>query len=167
MERGSELMRAAFASEIIAMASEDQEARQKGDGTKAVEIDKQNTEKLKSIIEQIGWPTKSKVGAEAAHAAWLIAQHANLDLEFQERCLALMKAKEPEEVAAEDLAYLEDRVLVAQGKPQIYGTQWITTKEGAESLAPIESMEQAEELRKNIGMRSLAEELADTNDEWK
>ena len=35
-----------------------------------------------------------------------------------------------------DLAYLTDRVLVAQGEPQVYGTQWGTNAAGEWEPAP-------------------------------
>jgi hypothetical protein len=37
-----------------------------------------------------GWPTGSLVGAEAARRAWLVAQHADRQLDLQRRALTLM-----------------------------------------------------------------------------
>src|SRR3989338_703283 len=54
-------------------------------------VDMKNTEKLKKIINKYGWPGKSLVGEKAADAAWLIAQHADHDVKFQEKCLCLIK----------------------------------------------------------------------------
>jgi hypothetical protein len=46
------------------------------------------------------------------------------DLEFQRKCLALMQeAFSVGEVRPRDYAYLTDRVLTHEGKPQMYGTQ--------------------------------------------
>ena len=50
-------------------------------------IDKQHTEKLKEIINKIGYPTISKVGKSWSLYAWLLSQHADHDLEFQKKCL--------------------------------------------------------------------------------
>ncbi|MCZ6835288.1 MAG: hypothetical protein O7G85_05885, partial [Planctomycetota bacterium] len=50
---------------------------------------------------------------------------ADLDPDFQERCLPILKAAaEKGEVRPGDVAYLEDRVRVAQKRPQLYGTQY-------------------------------------------
>ncbi len=52
-----------------------------------------------------------------------LVQHADKDGKFQKRCLELMKSAGKGEVAPVDIAYLTDRVLIAEGKPQRYGTQ--------------------------------------------
>ena len=69
-----------------------------------------NAKKLQGIIAEIGWPTISKVGIEAASAAWLIAQHSDFDKEFQMKCLELMKAESASEVPATYIAELESRL---------------------------------------------------------
>jgi hypothetical protein len=86
-------------------------------------LDERNTERLKSIVALCGWPTRRAVGEPAATAAWLIVQHSP-DLDFQKRCLTLMRhAATQGQAAMRNVAYLEDRVLVREGKPQTYGTQ--------------------------------------------
>jgi hypothetical protein len=87
-------------------------------------LDKKHTVRLKSIIEKCDWPIVSLVGVEASRAAWLLVQHADHDVQFQERCLRLMKRMPTGEVCLADIAYLEDRVRCAQGRPQLYGTQF-------------------------------------------
>ena len=69
-----------------------------------------NAKKLQSIIAEIGWPTISKVGIEAASAAWLIAQHSDFDKDFQNRCLELMKAESSGEVPGAYIEQLESRL---------------------------------------------------------
>ena len=74
-------------------------------------IDSLNTIWLKAVIDERGWPRRSEVGTEGAHAAWLLALHANRDPEFQQHVLPLMEAAvEDGEAAANDFAYLVDRV---------------------------------------------------------
>jgi hypothetical protein len=48
-------------------------------------VDRANTARLKEIVAEHGWPGYQLVGEAAAHAAWLLAQHAPPD--FQEQCL--------------------------------------------------------------------------------
>src|SRR5258708_32417370 len=87
--------------------------------------DQDNTAWLKSVIKKEGWPTISKVGEEASHAAWLIVQHADLDIKFQEDCLALLqKTWKNHDINPRNLAYLTDRVAVNTGLEQTYGTQF-------------------------------------------
>jgi hypothetical protein len=61
---------------------------------------------------------------EAAHAAWLLVQHAPPDL--QEECLPLLEdAVSRDDASRRDLANLMDRVLMFRGQPQVYGTQYL------------------------------------------
>ena len=86
-------------------------------------IDRDNTARLREIVERHGWPGRSLVGAAGAHAAWLLAQHA--PPEFQEQCLPLLQdAVARGEARPVELAYLEDRVLMHRSEPQVYGTQY-------------------------------------------
>jgi hypothetical protein len=39
-----------------------------------------NARRLAEIVDEVGWPTESQVGAEAAKAAFLIVQHADFDI---------------------------------------------------------------------------------------
>src|SRR5260370_39359132 len=92
---------------------------------KLAEIDEANTKWLKGIVEKHGWPGTKLVGEPGAYDAWLLVQHADRDREFQKKCLGLMKPLvETGEVAKGDFAYLTDRVLIADGKKQLYGTQF-------------------------------------------
>lgn len=71
------------------------------------------------------------VGEDGACAALLLAQHADRDPAFQRRCLDLMtEAAERGEASRAELAYLTDRVLLAEGQPQEYGTQVAGREDG-------------------------------------
>lgn len=122
-------------------------------------IDRRNRDKLKKIIDKHGWPGISLVGAEAAHAAWLIVQHSDNDLEFQKYCLKLIRnAFENGEATAQELAYLTDRVLTNEGKPQLYGTQ-AKIIDGEIRLAPIEDSLKVDQRRARFGLEPLNEYL--------
>jgi hypothetical protein len=76
-----------LANELLQMAETDQAMRIKvinGEAEWDSSVDQQNQARLMSIIEEYGWPTIPKVGAEASHAAWLLIQHSP-DLKFMER----------------------------------------------------------------------------------
>jgi hypothetical protein len=121
-------------------------------------IDLTNTSKLKRIVARYGWPTISQVGAPAAHAAWLIAQHSNHDAEFQEKALRLMRRlhrRSPREVFPQDVAYLCDRVRVNHGKPQLYGTQLRRTACGTLTPFPIQNRAALDARRKAYKLGSF------------
>ncbi len=152
--------------ELLDMAQVDQEARQQLLNNPAdndalanvVAIDQAHVARMKAIVQQRGWPGKSRVGDDGAHAAWLLVQHADLDVEFQIKCLALMKAAVKRgDAAAKNWAYLVDRVRVNQKRPQVYGTQFRQSPDGGYVPAPIEDEPHVDERRKSVGLSSLAE----------
>ena len=53
-------------------------------------VDADNLAWLKEVVAEVGWPGQSMVGEDGAHAAWLLAQHADQDPAFQLRCLELL-----------------------------------------------------------------------------
>lgn len=122
-------------------------------------VHNQNAEGLEKIIDQIGWPTAELVGAEASNAAWIIAQHAISKPEFQRRCLALLK-ENAHQIPPAQVAALEDRILVFEGKPQIYGTNFDWDQNGEMNPSPIQNPQHVEELRKKMGLGTLAEATA-------
>ncbi len=139
---------------LLKMAMSDQRMRQSG--VVDSDVDKQNAEKLKEIIEKEGWPTIDKVGRAASNAAWLIAQHADHDPAFQAKCLDLMK-KEKDSVNPKNIAYLEDRVRVNTGRPQLYGTQFFTDEYAVFKAQAIEDPENLDRRREEVGLNSFAE----------
>ena len=152
-----------FAAEILAMADRDQAMRRavtSGDATSEWEVDRANTARLGAIIEEIGWPTRSRVGDAAEHAAWLLAQHADHDVPLQRRCLELMRAEPEAEVCLRHLAYLEDRIAVHENRPQRFGTQLAGSAEDGYRAGALADPEHVDELRRSMGLEPLAEYVA-------
>jgi hypothetical protein len=158
---------AELAAELVARMNRDQEARSAAMATDAGEavalvraVDADNTRWLKSILDQGGWPGRSVVGEEGALAAWLLAQHADQDLDFQRRCLAMLDdAVCVGEADAGHWAYLVDRVRCAEGRPQVYGTQFWCGPLGRDALGPrpIEDVAGLDERRRVVGLGSFAD----------
>lgn len=127
-------------------------------------VDKANTGWLKLVVQRYGWPGKSLVGADGAHAAWLLLQHADHDAAFQKQCLPLLeKAVRAGEADGKDYAYLTDRVRVGEGKPQLYGTQMLLKEGGRYEPLPIEDEAKVDERRAAVGLPPLAEQLKRSN----
>jgi hypothetical protein len=119
-------------------------------------VDADNTEWLKGVVDKHGWPTYTLVGANGADAAWLLVQHADADAKFQRRCLDLMSALPKNEASQTKLAYLTDRVLLAEGKKQLYGTQF-TSVDGKWQPRPLEDETNVDQRRAAVGLPPLAE----------
>jgi hypothetical protein len=116
--------------------------------------------RLEEIISQVGWPGISMVGAEANGAAFLVLQHAHI--KFQKKYLPLLQeAAKTGEVVAADLALLEDRVLMRDGKNQIYGSQLIINSEtGQPELWPIDDEANVDKRRAAVGLEPLKDYMA-------
>lgn len=127
---------------------------------KQAEIDHQNLARLEEIIQLHGWPGKSLVGTKGSIAAFLILQHS--EQATQEKYLALFKeAANKGEARKSDAAMLEDRVLMRQGKKQIYGTQLQSNAEsnGKFFLFPVEDELHVDQRRTSVGLPPLKEYL--------
>ena len=156
--------------ELLAMMAEDQAVRTgiapPGDDRTAEELfadwdatDARNQARMEEILDEHGWPGWSLVGEDGALAAWVIIQHADLWPELQERGLTmLMGAVEADDASPGDLAYLIDRVRVAKGLPQVYGTQVGADETGELApRTPIEDPEHVDERRAAAGLGTLEE----------
>lgn len=78
---------------------------------------------VSSIIDKYGWLSQNEVGRQGNSALWLVIQHAELDVQL--KYFPIMKeAVNKGKAQWRDLAYLEDRILMRQGKKQLYGTQY-------------------------------------------
>ena len=149
-----------IAAELQRMVGVDQEMRMKSntDNSWDESVDRENTERMKEIVFEIGWPTISKVGRVGSSNAWLLVQHADHNISFQEQCLKLMKEVPLYDIDPSDLAYLEDRVRVNKGIGQLYGTQF-TQENNQHVPRPIEDEAEVDARRAAMGMGSLAEQI--------
>jgi len=113
-----------LAAELKEMAAADQAVRFEHPPVKSRirAVDKKHYPRLLQIYRTYGWPAISLFGKEAGDNYWLLVQHQ--DLAFQKMVFPAMKrAMAKGEASKMDYAYLYDRVMVRQGKPQHWGTQ--------------------------------------------
>ena len=158
---------AALAAELTDMAVADHQATvlaHSDDFAEQLEwrrLTARHGDRLGEIMDEYGWPTAELVGEEAARAAWLIAQHADRQLDVQRRALRLMQQTVSAGSAnLRELAFLRDRTLVNEGRKQIYGTQIAGVKDGAPVPWPCEEPERMDELRAEVGIEPFDEYVA-------
>ena len=155
---------AALRHELLAMCEVDQKVRQSFGSHMSAEtvaemqaVDAKHMSRMRAIVAKHGWPGRSLVGDDGAHAAWLLVQHA--DSAFMAQCLPLMeRAVAAGQAFGKDYVYLLDRVRMQQGKPQIYGTQFTFEADGQLVLHPIEDAEHVDERRRAMGLPPMAEQ---------
>ena len=139
--------------QLVQMAARDLDVREKlqtadklspGYNPVMEAVHRQNANQLREIIAEIGWPTRSKVGAQASDAAWLIVQHSIAEPAFMKGCYTLMQLV-CSDINPANLACLHDRICYFSGHPQRYGTQY----EG-EYLYPLEDATTVNTLRAGL-----------------
>jgi hypothetical protein len=110
-----------------------------------------------SIVDKYGWIGSNFIGENANSTLFLVIQHSNQ--ETQEKYLPIIRdAVKNHKAKACDLALLEDRVAIGQGKKQIYGSQLtMNVKKGINVLSPIEDELNVNKRRKAVGLESIEE----------
>lgn len=113
-----------------------------------------NGTRLEALIDRLGWPDLDTDGQEVLDAAWLIAMHAISLPVLQKKILKVLKAGA--NCSKQQLAMLEDRVLVFSGKKQKFGTQFDWSRTGQLLPYPIEDEEFVEERRLSVNLPPLS-----------
>jgi len=155
-------------NELISLADKDQsllqsvkeagELQDEEYHPKIKQLHERNTERARQIIEKYGWPTISTVGEEGSDAMWLIVQHSVLAPEFMLSCVPLLEnLVKAGEAKGWQLAFLQDRALMQQEKPQIYGTQHVLDENGNLKPYTLAEPELVDEKRISLGLESLEE----------
>lgn len=116
-------------------------------------MDSINLIKVKIIIDKYGWLGSKDVGDDGASTIFLIIQHAD-SLTHATYLPIMKKAVEKGNARAMDFGYLEDRLLVEQGKNQIYGSQ-LTTDTNISKFYPIEDEPNVNKRRAAVGLEPL------------
>jgi hypothetical protein len=122
-------------------------------------IDSMNVRKLYDIIDKYGYPDRKIVGFDGEDNAWLIAQHADHDTNFQIKVLRLIyeNLKSDGSVNPHHYPYLLDRILVNKGLKQIFGTQMDNDASGLLVPQPIDNEMAVNNLRRCFGLSTLQE----------
>ena len=124
---------------------------------KVLKTDAGNLAWLKELVARQGFPTVAQVGAQGVANAWLLAQHADRDNAFQWQVLRTLQARgEQAGVRKQELAMMTDRVLLAQGKPQRYGTQFAAGEGGKLRMQPVGDRAGLDARRAAMGLMPLA-----------
>ncbi len=120
------------------------------------EKDSVNLLKVKAILKQNGWLGTDVVGEHGSTTLFLVIQHA--DQITQEKYLPMMReAVENKKAKGRELALLEDRVALRQGKKQIYGSQIGRDIETNHYyVLPLEDPENVDTRRSKVGLEPLA-----------
>ena len=123
-------------------------------------VHERNAQRLRRVIEAVGWPGTDLVGPDGAEAAWTILQHAIGEPDLLRRALPLLETAAREGRAdPAHAAMLEDRIRFFEGRPQRYGTQLDWDAEGNLSPGAVEDPQRLAERRLAVGLPPLEEQI--------
>ena len=120
------------------------------------EKDSINLLKIEAILDKFGWLGPDVVGEQGNTALFVVIQHSNQSI--QEKYLPMMReAVKNGKAQGSSLALLEDRVALAQGKRQIYGSQIGRDSETQLFyILPLEDPDNVDIRRAKVGLEPLA-----------
>ncbi|MEG1622163.1 MAG: hypothetical protein RR330_02200 [Alistipes sp.] len=112
--------------------------------------DKENRKIVFKILDNEGWP--QGLSEKANDAIFLVIQHAphKFQLKYSE---VVKKSAENGKIKQKDFATLYDRILMQDGKKQIYGTQMVAKMRDGNRVSyiwPVENSENIDKLRLSI-----------------
>ena len=157
----------ALHDELLAMLEADQKARdgcEKGNAEEQIKcyanitetIDKPHTKRLEEIFAQYGFPSAALVGQKGINAFMVMLQHAPDDRLREKALKPIKKAFERKEISPSNYANFVDRLLVHQGKQQIYGSN-LEIKNGRLVMSPAQDLKNLDRRRRKIGLPPIAE----------
>ena len=120
-------------------------------------IDSLTQAEICDILDKRGFVGREKVG-EACAVFWLVIQHAPVELE-RKYLPEFQKAAARGDVAPSQVAMMEDRISMFEGKPQKYGSQLVEGAYGARVVYTLLNPEKVDVWRKEVGLEPLAEYL--------
>lgn len=128
-----------------------------------VKKDSLNLIKVSKIINKYGWLGPQDIGMDGSQALFLVIQHA--DLKTQKQFYAIVKKAEQEgKTLSSNLAILEDRIAMREGRNQLYGSQGFKDKTTNKNyIYPILDPDKLDERRKSMGMPPMNTYVADWN----
>jgi Family of unknown function (DUF6624) len=153
-------------NQLLKMAEEDMRVREelaadgslfKGYHPRMESVHRENAARLRAILREYGWPGVKLVDKEGEEAAWLIVQHSIGEPDFMRSSLELLKtAAKNQQAPLWQIAHLEDRIRMFEGRLQLYGTSLDWDEQGQMSPYPaIENPGQVNERRASMGLPPL------------
>ena len=131
----------------------DQRIRKSNDFIKYAKEDHRNQELVISILDKCGMPTLKEVGQKQMDAIWLGLQHT--ENKYRVKYFPLIeKAVKNGDLSKKQYALMKDRILMDEGKPQIFGSQ---IKNG--KLYDLEDPKTVNERRQEMGLEPIEDYL--------
>lgn len=120
---------------------------------------------IKNILDSRGWPGPDIIGEQGNLTLFLVIQHA--DKATRQQYLPMIReAVKKGNANPSDLALMEDRAAMEDGKRQIYGSQLMSDNNGSYFVVPVEDPDNLDKRRKSVGLPPMQEYLNHWNLKW-
>jgi hypothetical protein len=131
-------------------------------------IAQRHADRIWSILDDYEvWPGRRLVGVDGEQAAWIIVQESIDDPGLQRRSLELLEvAVDSGDADPQHYALLLDRVRMADGLPQLYGSQFVVGRTGDLEPWPFDDLAAVERRRRKIGLPPFADHAAEMRARW-
>lgn len=131
---------------------------------KIIEIDSINLIKVKKILDERGWLGDSVIGSQGNQTLFLVIQHSNRPT-WEKYIPMLREAVKTGNADPSALALMEDRLALAQGKRQTYGSQ-IGRDDSGYYVLPLNDPDHVDERREEVGLGKLQEYVSSWGMTW-
>ncbi len=168
---------AAYAQDLAVMAGADAALRGRQDLLASPEdpgqarrrsqlalVERSNGLRLKALLASCGWPLRGVHGEQAGKDAWRLVRQAGDDLALQKTAAPhLEQAVLRGEAPGRDWAQLDDRIAVAEGRPQRYGTRMRQRDACHWVPYPMDDRARVAERRAQVGLPTLEQQESMAN----
>jgi hypothetical protein len=128
------------------------------DGTLNTLLEEQNIDALTFILKTCGFPTIQTAGEDGVQIAWNVLQ--NVPVEIRSLYFPqVIEASKKGDLERQDVALMQDKMLMDYGKPQLYGSQVLRDDSGNFTLYNLEKPMEVDARRAIMGMTPLADYL--------
>ena len=123
------------------------------------DVDRQNLATVLSLVEQCGMPMGPDDTNRMMSTVWLVIQHG--PSRYQKQYLPQLKeAARQGALSASNIALMEDRVLLNDDQPQIYGSQVTSGPDGKYVLHELADPQYVDQRRATVGLGPLRDYLS-------
>ncbi|MFT3912067.1 MAG: hypothetical protein QM737_21760 [Ferruginibacter sp.] len=118
---------------------------------------------VSAIFKEFGYPGYDLVGKETSGNYFVLVQHSDFNVAFQQEVLMKMKEQvEKKNASGQSFAYLTDRIEINNGRPQIYGTQVFMS--GNTKIKPCIDTLNLNQRRRSVGLSRIEAYIEKCND---
>jgi hypothetical protein len=134
----------------------DRDQENRTDNLMDEELDLNNLAAVEQLLEKCGMPNTATAGEKGMSAIWLVVQHASAEKRVQ-YFPQLLEASKQGDLERQDIALMQDLMLMDYGKPQLYGSQILMNPDRTYELNELKNPSTVDSRRAMMGMGPLSE----------